>query len=418
MTKNNIFNNLINKLSIGILVAEQDGKIIFLNETIKQMIGYSEEEIKTIDDFSEKICPEKKYQEKINAFFQDKVLNDMSNKTFEVKTAAGKYKFFKFRYSGLADGKMIFEVIDVNNELEQKQSLELKEIKERLELAVEGANIGVWDWNAQDNSVHYNKNWAQMLGYQVSELENNLNTWLEIIHPEDKKQALKDVNNHLNGDTKVYFNEHRLKTKSGKWKWIRDIGKVIDRDNEGNPLRIVGVHIDIDKQKRSSKKIEYSSMHDELTGLYNRRYFNNEMNRLHNSRKYPLSLIVGDLNRLKLINDNYGHSMGDKYIKTTARILKETIRSEDIVARIGGDEFALILPETNNDKAEEIVERILNNIEGKNRDDDLPEPLSIALGYETINSSEEDIEKCYSRADKKMYKQKFKDRNKNNSVIN
>ena len=418
MIKNNILNNLINKLSIGVLVADQGGKIIFLNETFKKMTGYSKEEIKTIDDWCEKICPGKKYKEIISILFQDEVASDISNRTFEVKTAAGNNKFFDFHYSRLEDGKLFFEIIDANNEVEQKQGLKLKEVNERLELAVEGANIGVWDWNARDNSVHYNKNWAQMLGYQVSELENNLNTWLEIVHPEDKKQALEDINNHLNGDTKVYFNEHRLKTKSGKWKWIRDIGKVIDRDKEGNPLRIVGVHIDIDKQKRSAKKIEYLSMHDELTGLYNRRYFNNEMKRLHNSRKYPLSLIVGDLNKLKFINDNYGHSMGDKYIKVTARILKETIRTEDVVARIGGDEFALILPETNNEKAKDITERIINNIEEKNSDDDLPVPLSIALGYETINSSEEDIEKCYSRADKKMYKQKFKDRNKNNSVIN
>jgi diguanylate cyclase (GGDEF)-like protein/PAS domain S-box-containing protein len=302
-------------------------------------------------------------------------------------------------------------VVDDITESKEREK-ELKEVKERLELAVSGATIGIWDWNAAEEYIHFNENWAQMLGYELSELENNLNTWLNLVHPDDKEQALKDLEDHLEGKTEKYYNEHRLKTKSGSWKWIRDIGKVTERDEAGNAIRIVGVHIDIDREKRAAAEIEYLSNHDELTGLYNRRYFNEELKRLSNSRKYPISIIVGDINRLKDINDNYGHSMGDRYIELTAEAIKSSLRTEDIVARIGGDEFVVILPDTNYNAAEEVTERILDRIEEVNEKEELPEPLSVALGFETTdcnnhNPSAKNIKKCYNKADEKMYEQKF-----------
>lgn len=280
-----------------------------------------------------------------------------------------------------------------------------------MELAVDGANIGVWDWNFKTNYIHYNQNWAQMLGYKTSDLKYNKNTWLDLVHPADKKRALKDINDHLENKTKKYFNEHRLKTKSGNWKWVRDIGKVTEKDIKGNPVRMVGVHIDIDQEKRTAAEIKSLSYHDALTGLYNRRYLNEEIKRLSDSRRYPISIIVGDLNNLKDINDNYGHLMGDKYIKLTAGVIKKSLRSEDLVARVGGDEFAIILPEADKDEVENLVDRILKNIEQKNKDNKLPKPLSIAIGYEIADSyntiNYNSLIKCYHQADLKMYKNKF-----------
>jgi diguanylate cyclase (GGDEF)-like protein/PAS domain S-box-containing protein len=532
-----LMKSLINKLSIGVVIADQQGQLLFTNQTIKEMTGYTEAEIKTMEDWYKKAYPDPGSRKKAKNFFQYDIKNDIQDRTYKITTAAGDYKYFNFRYSQLDDGKTLFEIIDISHRIKQKQELknqkiifenlftnslegialldsefrildannkfeeifeisksnikeefaldavnlyeepenikreinailekedwenevrfkvnnkikycnvhifsveneehnrliyvavdditetkkqelELKEVKERLELAVEGGNIGIWDWNAVNDTVHFNENWAQMLGYELSELESNLNTWLNLIHPDDKKQALKDVEDHLEGKTKKYYNEHRLKTKSGDWKWIRDIGKVSERDEKGNPVRIVGVHIDIDNEKRAAEEIEYLSNHDELTGLYNRRYFNEELKRLHNSRKYPISIIVGDMNKLKDINDNYGHSMGDRYIKRAAEAIKDSVRHEDVVARIGGDEFAVVLPETDYSKADDIVDRILERIKEGNKTEELPVPLTIALGFETTdcnnqNCGNKNIKNCFNKADKKMYEQKFTDR--------
>ncbi len=118
------------------------------------------------------------------------------------------------------------------------------------------------------------------------------------------------------------------------------------------------------------------------------------------------------MNKLKDINDNFGYIIGDRYIKTAAEAIKATVRSEDVVARIGGDEFAVILPETDYSAAEEVVEKILDRIEEGNRIEELPVPLTIALGFETTDCSNQNpglknIRKCYNKADQRMYEQKF-----------
>ncbi len=310
--------------------------------------------------------------------------------------------------------KLTYVAVDDITESKEKAK-ELKEVKERLELAVAGANIGIWDWDFEQNHIHFNENWSKMLGYQDTELNNNLDTWLNLIHPDDKDEALKSLKEHLESKSEKYFNEHRLKTKAGNWKWIRVIGKVTEKNSSENPVRMVGVHIDIDKEKRLTNEKEYLSNHDELTDLYNRRYFKEEIKRLNDSRRYPISIIIGDLNKLKIINDNYGHLIGDRYLKLTAEAIKESLRTEDLVARVGGDEFAVILPETDENAVEAVIERILENIEKKNKEEALPEPLSIALGYETTGfnnqqNSYQNIIDCYHKADKKMYEHKFAQR--------
>jgi len=155
--------------------------------------------------------------------------------------------------------------------------------------------------------------------------------------------------------------------------------------------------------KEKEKVIRNKAYNDHLTGLYNRRYFENEIKRLDSSRKYPIAIVIGDLDGLKVVNDNFGHKKGDEYLINAADILKSTARAEDIVARIGGDEFAIILPTTNQNEAKRFCQRIKNNFEDFNNKKEPVIPLLISLGFEVMENKRQNLNEIFNKADQKMY---------------
>ena len=164
------------------------------------------------------------------------------------------------------------------------------------------------------------------------------------------------------------------------------------------------------KRLNREEDIKFFGFHDSLTGLYNRDYIEEEIRRLNNSRQLPISIIMADVNGLKLINDTFGHNDGDQLLKKISKTIDETSRQEDILGRWGGDEFLVILPNTNQKDVKNIVERINNNLEEKNYKDI---PLSVSFGYATKLDKEENMDEIISKADRKMYNNKTQNYEKN-----
>jgi len=163
------------------------------------------------------------------------------------------------------------------------------------------------------------------------------------------------------------------------------------------------------------EKIKYNSFHDELTGLYNRRFFEEEKKRLDTKRQLPISLIMVDVNGLKIINDSLGHKKGDELLRKTAEILQGVLREEDIIARYGGDEFVILLPRTGNAAARKISSRIQQNCE-KTGEDKLP--VSLGVGIATKNELEDKIDDVLTRADNNMLQNKLiNSRSTKNKII-
>lgn len=161
---------------------------------------------------------------------------------------------------------------------------------------------------------------------------------------------------------------------------------------------------DIGERKEFEKKLEYLSYHDQLTGLYNRRFFEEELDRLDVERNLPMTLVMGDVNGLKLINDSFGHSMGDELLKKAAEVIKKGCREDDIVARLGGDEFVILLPKTDAAQTEQIVKRIKAEAA---KDNVASVDLSISFGYQTKQNSEEIITEIFKKAEDYMYREKL-----------
>lgn len=161
---------------------------------------------------------------------------------------------------------------------------------------------------------------------------------------------------------------------------------------------------DITRRKIYEVKLEHISTHDVLTGLYNRTFYEAEIDRLASSRRYPLSIIIIDLDGLKIINDTYGHTAGDKMICKAADILKRSFRGEDMVARTGGDEFTVLLPETGTEGLQATIERINRNLEEANLLDDGFE-VKFSIGGE-IAETRETLNDAIRIADMRMYQNK------------
>ncbi len=172
---------------------------------------------------------------------------------------------------------------------------------------------------------------------------------------------LKDpVENVLQTHTMHEIDSHAVLTsRNGQRYYLEDSAAPI-KDESGALLGVVLVFRNVSEKKEQQREIEYLSFHDSLTGLYNRRFLEEELSRLDTPRNLPLSIIIGDVNNLKLTNDVFGHTYGDMLLVRLAKVLRNICRADDIIARWGGDEFALLLPHTTQDEAKQIVARIRN----------------------------------------------------------
>ncbi len=138
--------------------------------------------------------------------------------------------------------------------LTNADDLDLDQQRQRLELVVEGTRLGMWDWNPQTNDVIFNDLWAEMLGYDISEISQSLEEWQSRVHPDDLESCYADITAHMEGKTSFYENVHRMRHRDGSWVYILDRGKVVERDAEGNPIRFTGTHTDITREKEAELK--------------------------------------------------------------------------------------------------------------------------------------------------------------------
>lgn len=273
----------------------------------------------------------------------------------------------------------------------------------------------------------FDRNWTMeyisdgckgLTGYDPEELiQNSMISFNEVIQEEHRENVWETLNIAAS-ENRPYNLEYQIRTKDNRLKWVYEQGQAI-YDIDGQIEALEGIIVDVTHQKKREEQINFLTYHDSMTGLYNRRYFTEVSSQLIFDDALPISVIIGDINGLKMINDAFGHEFGDCLIKESANILKESVRSSDIVTRIGGDEFAIFLPHTPKDTARTVLERIERGIMSYNEDNrDTPIKISISLGLDTVNTRDESLDEAIRNAEDIMYKNKlFEHRSSHNSIL-
>lgn len=322
--------------------------------------------------------------------------------------------------SGTRMARLVLSDISLHKADEQQLAEEqLKASEERFRTLVDKAPIGI-AIHRNGINLFVNQVYVTMHGYE-SDTELIGKPVSNLLAPEIRRAIVKRIKNREKGEAEpgmyetvglrkdgstfplfVQSNNILLPDGSANVTFLTDIS---ERKQAAETLQKAYDELEQKVQERTLQ-LTHLSYHDQLTGLYNRRFYEEEMLRLDTERDLPLSIAMGDVNGLKLINDSLGHMAGDELLIMTAEILKEGCRADDIIARLGGDEFIIILPRTNSVETQRVIERI-QNLTQKVKVNDIG--LSISFGYETKTKMEQKIPDIFKSAEDHMYRNKLKE---------
>ncbi len=399
--RNTYFSKLFENSPEAICILDNEDRFIDVNASFERTFGYTKEEL-------------------INSYINDRIVQVGSNE--EASQLSGnvmsgnviEYETLRMRKDGsLVDVNilgypLIFEhkqigVFGIYKDITKQKRIEeaVKASEYTFRTLFESSSDAVFIM--EDNKfVDCNPATVELLGYDSKENIVGKSPW-EIspeMQPEEnssRKKALEIIN---------------TTHKSQRFEWWHQ-----KKDGSLLPVEVMLTSIllnekkvfhclcrDISERKKMEQKLEYLGYHDLLTGLYNRRFFEEELKRLDVVRNLPLTIVIADVNGLKLINDSFGHAMGDELLKTVAEVTRKVCRADDIIARVGGDEFVILLPNTNAAETEQILNRItaLAKLESVGS-----LAVSVSCGYWTKNKEDEKIQDSLKKAEDHMYKKKL-----------
>jgi diguanylate cyclase (GGDEF)-like protein/PAS domain S-box-containing protein len=244
----------------------------------------------------------------------------------------------------------------------QQAIASLSRSEERYALAVRAANDGIWDWDLAEDRIYFSPRWHEILGRAERSEDEHAGLWFDLVHADDLLRLRAAIDAHLAGQTPHLLSQHRMRHSDGSWRWVLTRGLAI-RDVDGGATRMAGSLSDITDRLAAERQLQHDALHDGLTGLPNRALFMDRVDQvLQRARRSPTigcAVLYLDIDRFKLVNDSLSHAVGDHLLVALASRVAGVLRPGDTVARIGGDEFTMLLDGViSDDEALLIAERV------------------------------------------------------------
>ncbi len=326
----------------------------------------------------------------------------------------------------------------------KKTFLEIAERERRYDYALNAAGEGIWDWSIPEGRVSHNSTWGEILGYHnVS--DHDLEFFTGLIHPDDREKTMQDVMDAINNDG-YYQSEHRLCKADGSYIWASDRGKVVERDEQGHPTRMVGSFSDISKRREAEEKLqevrqklertntmleqlvrertselvalnrqlEEMVRRDPLTGLSNRLAADDKLAECFSELKNEgrcFALMLIDIDHFKRVNDTFGHQVGDRALCHIARELSAAVQDKGFIARFGGEEFLMLMPHEDAIAARQWAEHLCYRVASGVVPHSDPIHLTISIGLVFVDDPAMPVHEAIRRADEFLYQAKHEGRN-------
>ncbi len=387
----------------AIVVTGEDLGLVQVSKRFEEILGYSMEDLegRTLPD----IVYEEDYRKLVEEFRRRK---DGKSSVYEVRFLhkdGRRPVWIRVSASPIFDAEGRFQgVLGFFSDIDERKKAELEKSRQRVffESLFRMVPEAIVVVDKQHHIVEINEAFTRLFGFTPEEsLGKNLDDILDV---GKKGSADRDSTSKvLKGE--VITKEAVRYSKEGRQ--INVLVKASPVFSGKDFAGAIVMYLDITKQKAYENYLKRESYVDSLTGLNNRTYFERIMERLQaDTGAFPMVLMVMDMDNLKEINDSFGHTQGDEYLELAGYLLKKCVRREDTLARIGGDEFAVILPQADEETAKKLEKRIIRTVRKENERRNFQVPLSLSLGFTVAHSPKENLEDVFDSADAAMYRQK------------
>ncbi|MEG4457971.1 EAL domain-containing protein [Microcoleus sp. N9_A1] len=401
----------------GILAVDSGGKVITFNRKLTEMWQLPDFLVDSRDN--NQILGFEINQLKYPEIFLNraKELSDCpAEESYDLIELTDGRIFERYSLPQRTGGKIIGRVFSFRDVTERVQSEEkLRKSEERFHLLTRATNDAVWDFDLLKNEYWLSEEFEKVFGYKLNETQTiELESWWLNIHPEERERVMLSFNQTMNSDAQCWSEEYSFHRADGGYVFVLDRGYII-RNESGKAVRAIGTMMDITQRKQAEEIIRYQAVYDQLTGLPNRILFNERLLASLKQAKQTqkmLAVMFLDLDRFKKINDTLGHAAGDRLLESFAGRISDTLRSTDTVARWGGDEFTILLPDINClEDAVKTAQRIIDNLKPAFKLEGQPFHVSSSIGIALYPDDGEDAETLVKNADAALYRAKDMGRN-------